>query len=67
MLLIRDIRGDLVATGDQETGTVESKHGDRSMRVVLTEGQEVTLARKGTVTNVTRSHGDFVINRQFAP
>ena len=66
MLLIRDIKGDLVATGDQETGAVESKHGDRGMRVVLTEGQNVTLARKGTITNVTWSHGDFVINRQFA-
>lgn len=67
MLYIRDINGDLVATGDQESGTVESKHGDRRMRVVLTEGQEVTLARKGTITNVTRSHGDFVISRRYAP
>ena len=67
MLYIRDIKGDLVATGDQESGTVESKHSDRKMRVVLSEGQNATLERKGTRTVITRSHGDFVINRQLAP
>ncbi len=67
MLDIRDIKGDLVATGDQDTGAVESRHGDRGMRVVLSEGQNVTLTRKGTVTHVTRSHGGFVIDRQYTP
>ena len=66
MMLIKDIKGNLVATGDQITGEVESKHGDRRMRVQLSEGQNVVLERKGTITDVTRSHGDFIINRQFA-
>lgn len=63
MMLITDIKENLVATGNQETGEVESKHGDRGMRVVLNEGQTVTLTRKGTITDVTRKHGNFVVRK----
>ena len=65
MLEIRDILGNLVAVGDQITGKVESRHGDRQWDVTLSEGQTVTLARKGTITEVTRVHHDFVINRNY--
>ena len=66
MLLIKDIKDNLVATGDQETGEVEAKHGDRGMKVPLAEGQTVTLTRKGTVTDVTWSQGSFIIDRRYA-
>ena len=66
MLLIRDIKDNLVATGDQKTGEVIAKHGDREVKVPLAEDQTITLTRKGTVTNVTWSHGSFVIDRRYA-
>jgi len=66
MTEIKDIRQNMVATGDPETGTVELRHGGRGMRVVLSEGQTVTLTRGDTVTEVTRKQGGFFIQREYA-
>ena len=63
MLLIKDIRDNLVATAEQETGEVDARHGDRGVKFTLAEGQKATLTRKGTTTEVIRSHGNFIINR----
>ena len=66
MIDIRDYDGKLVGKADRVTGVVESKHGDRIMRVTLSEGESVTLLRPGTITNVIRTNGDFTVSRRKA-
>ncbi len=62
MFEIKDVKKNLVAVGDQETGEVDARHGDRGVKFTLAEGQSARLTRKGTVTEVIRRHGGFIVN-----
>ena len=63
MFEIRDEMEKLVAIGDPATGMVDARHGGRGMKITLAEGQRATLTRNGTVTEVIRRNGSFIVNR----